>query len=261
MRRRFAQRLRRSGPLAPVEESFRILRSNIEIALADLEPAIALVTSANAGEGKTWVAVGLARSLASTGRRVVLVDLDFRRPGVHGVVGAHNERGVSDVLLDRHKVDDCLQFVELDGRPGANRGLYVLPTGPPVSEPTELLGTRRTAQILDALAQQADIVLVDTPPVLPVADTLVIGRMAAGAVLVVEAHKTSVHAVQRTMEMLTRNQTRLLGVVVNKSAGDEAEYGYGGYGDYNSVGDEPRPSDTPTAKASASARIRGGLKA
>jgi capsular exopolysaccharide synthesis family protein len=229
LRRRLSSR-RRAAPFS-FEESFRILRSNVEIALIDLEPPIVIVTSANPGEGKTWTSVGLARSLASSGHHVILVDLDFRRPGVHNAVGAHNERGVSDVLLDRATVDDCLQFIELDQRRPVNRGLYVLPTGPPPSEPTELLGSRRTAQLLDALAEQADLVLIDTPPVLPVADTLVIGRMAAGAVLVVEARKTSINAVHRTVDLLTRNQARVLGIVLNKADAGDREYGYGyGYG-------------------------------
>jgi Mrp family chromosome partitioning ATPase len=92
------------------------------------------------------------------------------------------------------------------------------------------------AQLLDALATQADIVVVDTPPVLPVADTLVIGRMAAGALLVVEARKTPVAAIQRAKDALTRSQTRLLGLVVNKMQAKDADLGYGygygyGYGD------------------------------
>jgi Mrp family chromosome partitioning ATPase len=102
-----------------------------------------------------------------------------------------------------------------------------------VSDPTELLATPRTAQLLEWLAEQADIVLLDTPPVLPVADTLVIGRLAAGAVLVVEARRTPAPAAKRAKDALTRNQTRLLGVVLNKYQARYAGYGYGdtsGYG-------------------------------
>ncbi|MBV9039967.1 MAG: CpsD/CapB family tyrosine-protein kinase [Acidimicrobiia bacterium] len=227
--------LRRSVTDANIDESFRILRSNVEVALVNLEPPIAIVTSAYPGEGKTWTVVGLARALASAGRRVVLVDLDLRKPGVHNTLVIPNEVGVSDVLLGRRSLNDCLQYVEFDGAAGPGRGLYVLTTGKGVSEPAELLGTNRTVRLLEGLAEQADLVLIDTPPVLPVADTLIIGRMVAGAVLVVEARKTSIPAVQRATEQLTRNQTRILGVVVNKSTerGDGYGYGYGyeaGYG-------------------------------
>jgi Mrp family chromosome partitioning ATPase len=107
-----------------------------------------------------------------------------------------------------------------------------------VSSPTELLSTPSMRSLLEQLASQADLVLLDAPPVLPVADTLVIGRLAAGAVLVVEARKTPVPAVRRAKDALTRNQTRLLGVVLNKfkptvgaddgtPTGVAAGYGYG----------------------------------
>ncbi|MBV8296714.1 MAG: CpsD/CapB family tyrosine-protein kinase [Acidimicrobiia bacterium] len=223
--------LRRTVRDSSIEESFRILRSNVEVALVNLEPPIAIVTSAYPGEGKTWTVVGLARALAGAGRRVVLVDLDLRKPGVHSALLIPNEIGVSDVLLGKRALDECLQYVEFDSVAGPGRGLYVVTTGKGVTEPAELLGTNRTVRLLEGLAEQADVVLIDTPPVLPVADTLIIGRMVAGAVLVVEARKTSIPAVHRSVEQLTRNQTRILGVVVNKSTERGDGYGYGyGYG-------------------------------
>ncbi|MEY2404709.1 MAG: tyrosine-protein kinase, partial [Acidimicrobiaceae bacterium] len=142
------------------------------------------------------------------------------------------ELGLSDVLLDHAALDRALQFVELGSR---DRGLYVLPTGATVNNPTELLGGARMAKLLTSLAGQADVLLLDTPPVLPVADTLVLGRMAAGAILVVEARRTPITAVQQAKDALTRNQTRMLGVVLNKMQPRDlpgAGYGYGyGYGD------------------------------
>lgn len=199
--------------------------------MADLERPTVVVTSANPGEGKTSTCVSLARSFALAGLRTVLVDLDLRHPDAHRVIGGHNEFGVSDVLLGRRAADECLQYIDVAST-RAKRGLYLLATGPQVSEPAELLGAGRMARLLDNMAHQGDIVLVDTPPVLPVADTLVIGRMAAGAVLVVEARRTPIPAVQKAKDALIRNQTRLLGVVVNKALSRDSEYGYGyGYGD------------------------------
>jgi non-specific protein-tyrosine kinase len=104
--------------------------------------------------------------------------------------------------------------------------------------------------LLEALSKQADIVLLDTPPVLPVADTLVIGRLAAGAVLVIEARRTPIPAVIRAKDALTRNQTRVLGVALNRlqdrDAGESTGYGYGygyGYGSGASAGERPRPGE------------------
>jgi capsular exopolysaccharide synthesis family protein len=218
-------------------EAFRVLRSNLLVTIADLANPTVVVTSAFAREGKTATTANLAQAIATAGPRVVLVDADLRNPALHRLLGAHNEHGLADVLLDREPLEDCLQYVELpSGDFGQPAAMYFLATGAPVSNPTELLATPRTGQLFDSLAAQADIVLLDTPPVLPVADTLVVGRLAAGALLVVEARRTPVTAVQRAKDALTRNQTRLLGVVLNKfqpkfAGADETGHGFGyGYG-------------------------------
>ena len=213
-------------------EAYRVLRSNLLVSLNDLERPTVLVTSAYAEEGKTSTSAHLAASLAAGGHRVVLVDLDLRHPNLHAWFDVHNEYGVSDVLLERRPVDECLQYVEVGEGPNATpRGLYMMATGPPVNSPAELLGTNRTAQLLKALARQADVVLIDTPPVLLVADTLVIGRMVAGAILVIQSRRTPMPAVQQAKDALIRNQTRLLGLVINKFQARDGGYGYGyGYG-------------------------------
>jgi len=217
------------------EESFRIIRSNLEVALLDLERSSVVITSAYEGEGKTGVCVNLAISLALAGKRILVVDFDLRQPNTHVLLGGHNEIGLTDALLERASVRDSLQYIEIGA--GATRqptGLYLLPTGTPVSNPTELLGTPRVSRLLDVLARQADIVLLDAPPVLPVADTLVIGRMAAGAILVVEARRTPHGAVTRAKDALIRNQTRILGIVLNKQREREPGYGHRyGYGRAN----------------------------
>ncbi|MDP1821171.1 MAG: CpsD/CapB family tyrosine-protein kinase [Acidimicrobiales bacterium] len=215
------------------DEAFRVLRSNLLVAIDDLSNPIVVVTSAQAGEGKTSTSVMLARSLALAGPRVVLVDLDLRRPDAHRLLGADSVPGVADVLSDRREIQECLQFLPPPKGSPAASGLYFLPAGNLGTNPTELLGTPRTGRLLDALAKEADIVLLDTPPVLPVADTLVIGRLAAGAVLVVESRRTPVQMVNRAKAALIRNQTRILGVVLNqlRSSDDDGGYAYGyGYG-------------------------------
>lgn len=215
--------------LADREEAFRVLRSNLLVAIDDLANPVVIVTSAREGEGKTSTCVALARSLALAGPRVVLVDLDLRRPTAHRYLGADNIPGCSEVLRDQRTLEECLQFLAPSTETTNANGLYFLPAGGESSNPTELLGSTRTARLLDGLASQADIVLIDTPPVLPVADTLVIGRRAAGAVLVVEARETPVDVLNRAKSALTRNRTRILGVVLNKVRGSDdqaAPYGY-----------------------------------
>ena len=203
-----------------------MLRSNLQVALSDLQNPVVIVTSPNAGEGKTSTCVPLAQSLAAGGSRVVLVDLDLRHPDAHRLLDRPNTVGVVDILRGKAVVEDGLQFVPVSG----SAGLYFLSTGSRVDNPTELLGSTRTVMLLNALAQQADIVLVDTAPVLPVADTLVVGRLAAGALLVVEARETPVPAIQRAKDALTRNQTRILGLVLNRLRSQDATHSYGYYG-------------------------------
>jgi capsular exopolysaccharide synthesis family protein len=209
------------------DEVFRMLRSNLLVALQDLERPTVIVTSAMAEEGKTVTCANLAVSLVQAGLRVVAVDVDFRNPNLHRWFGLENNAGLSDVLLERTDLDAVLQFCVIGS---GETGLFVLPTGPSVSNPTELLGSGRMARLLESMARQADVLLLDTPPVLPVADALVLGRMAAGAILVVESRRTAITAVQKAKDALTRNQTRLLGVVLNKVQPrdmDEPSYGYG----------------------------------
>ena len=211
------------------DEAFRVLRSNLLVAIDELANPIVVVTSAQAGEGKTATAVTLARSLAAGGSKVVLVDLDLRRPDAHRLLGAPSGPGCAEVLEGHRTLDECLRLIPTP--PGAPTALhlFLLPAGQPTANPAELLGTPRTAQMLNALSDAADIVLLDTPPVLPVADTLVIGRLAAGALLVVEARHTPVQTVNRAKSALIRNQTRILGVVLNqlRAADDDAAYTYG----------------------------------
>ena len=238
------QRLPKGSTTTPAafaaREAFRVIRSNLLVNLDDLERPTVIVTSATAGEGKTATCAGLAMSLAAAGLRVVAVDLDLRHPDLHRWLGAHNEFGVTDVLLDRRPLESCLQFIEVgSGASSTPSGFYLLPTGPSVSHPTELLSTRRLATLLESLVSQSDLVLIDTAPVLPVADTLAVGRIVSGALLVVEMRKTPVGAVQRAKDALIRNQTRLLGVVMNKQQQRDADVGYYGYG--YGYGDEPGP--------------------
>ena len=112
-RRRGKSRGDRKGRWGTTREAFRVLRSNLVVAISDLENPIVVVTSAWEGEGKTSTCVNLAESIAAAGPRVVLVDLDLRKPQSHRMLGTDNTAGVSDVLLDRRSLDECLQYVQL----------------------------------------------------------------------------------------------------------------------------------------------------
>jgi len=227
-RRRSSRRAPTAAGLVSHDEAFRTLRSNLLVATSDLAHPTVMVTSAVPGEGKTSTCAALAESLAAAGPMVVVVDLDLRRPDLHTRFGIDGACGVSDVLAGRATVADCLVRVPLTGdappdedadldRGYPGRGsLFVLPAGSPVSHPSELLGGPRTAQVLEALGEHADFVLIDTPPVLPVADALGIGRLVSGALLVVETGRVPLPAVQRARAELGRHHIRVLGMVLNR---------------------------------------------
>jgi capsular exopolysaccharide synthesis family protein len=213
-----------------------VVRANLSVSLADLKRPRVAVTSPQAREGKTVTCANLAISFARAGQRVVLVDLDLRHPDAHRLVGAHNRFGAVDLLLGRRSLEDCLQYLQLPDRdPQSAPGVSFLGTGPTPRNPTELLGSPRTAAMLDELGKQADLILIDAPPVLPVADMLVLGRIVTGVVLVVEARRTTVTDVSKAKNLLIRNQARILGVVLNKVRPHDADYGGYPYGESSDV--------------------------
>ncbi len=215
-------------------QSFQVLSSGVMAAIDDVAHPIVIVTSSKAGEGKTLTCAKLAASLASRERRVVVVDCDLRQPGAHAVLGGHNSFGVTDVLLERRSIGDCLQYIAVpsgDGLP--EHGLFLVAAGPPVAEPAELLSHDRTARLLDKLADQADVVLVDTAPVLPVADTLALAAMASAAILVVDTHTARAADIERARDLLSRHGGVLLGLVLNQVRRNDGSVAYGsdhGYG-------------------------------
>ena len=140
-----------------------------------------LVTSAYANEGKTSITANLAVSLAAAGKRVGLVDFDLRHPDLHNWFGADNESACPTFSSERRRLEDCLQYLEVDtGCTQRARALCLLTDRPAVEQTTELLSSGQDIELLEALGQAGRIVLIDTPPVLPVADTLVIGRIVSG---------------------------------------------------------------------------------
>lgn len=168
-----------------------------------------VVTSADAGDGKSSVAAPLARALAATGERVLLVDADLRRPRQHEVFETGLSPGLTDVLDGRADLDACL--VPCSGRPT----LALLPAGAVSACSTELVGTHRMSALLTHWAAQGYLVVIDAPPLLPVIDGAVLARMAQGALLVTRARRTSREHLAEAAELLRTSGAGLLGVVVN----------------------------------------------
>ncbi len=221
-------------PHSATSESYRSLRTALEFAAIEHKIGIIHITSSTSGEGKTTTAANLAVTLASTGKRVVLVDCDLRRPRVHKFFGMENAVGFTSVLVGEIDAQDALQPV--DNVPG----LLVLPSGPRPPNPAELLSTKATHSLLDTLAKFADHVVVDSPPLLPVADSSVLAGYAHATILVVAAKATSRRSLHRSLELLSQVNAPLEGIVFN-GVGSEATYGKGygyTYGDEDDGEDE-----------------------
>jgi polysaccharide biosynthesis transport protein len=209
-----------SEPNSPAAEAYRILRTSIQFLGIERQTRVIQVTSASAQEGKTTTLSNLAVAFANSGLRTVVVCCDLRRPRLHQFFGLDNAVGFTSVLLGNVALSKALQPV-----PGQDR-LLVLASGPLPPNPAELLSSSRTAELLQNLAAQADVVLVDCPPVLPVTDSIVLSQRVDATVLVVSARTTTRKAAHRSAEMLQQVDAPLIGAVLN---GVDQEGGYGGY--------------------------------
>lgn len=212
-------------------EAYRMLRVNIGFASIDREIRTLLVTSGSPGEGKSTTAANLAVAIAQTGKRVILVDTDLRRPTLLRMFHKQGVRGFTNALLvSEGDVERYLLPTEVPT-------LSLLPSGPLPPNPTELLGSQRMADLVASLKQHADIVIFDSPPVLNVADAAVLVRHCDATILVARAAKTSVSALKRTHDQLVQTGTKLLGIVLNDVAVSRSKYYYTYYG----RGNRPRP--------------------
>jgi succinoglycan biosynthesis transport protein ExoP len=196
-------------PYSATSEAFRTLRTNIRFASVHKALSALLVTSAEPGAGKTTVAANLGVVCAQAGLRVVLVDTDLRLPRLHSAFGVDNMTGLTDLLLSNS--DDITPFAQET----ALENLRIISTGPLPPNPAELLGSRRMEVVLKMIRRQADLVIVDSPPVLPVTDAAVLAPKMDGVLLVVTVHKTPRDAARQALESLTQVGGEVVGAVLN----------------------------------------------
>ena len=190
-------------------EAYRTLRTNLQFSSLDRPLRSLVVTSAVATEGKTTTAANLAVVMAQAGKRVALVDADLRRPSTHKLFGLSNGTGLTIALVEEPSaLNGFLQETEVED-------LCLLSAGPVPPNPQELLGSQRMEELLRKLEESVDIVILDTPPTLVVADANVLAARADGVLLVVNTGRTRRTAVQRAAEGLRQVGANLLGGVLN----------------------------------------------
>ena len=231
-----------SAPTSQPAEAYRSLRTSLQFARHDRPMRTLLVTSASGGEGKTTTTVNLGAVFAQAGARVVVLSSDLRRPGLNQFIEPDGHAELRSVLAGDQPLERALTPV-----PGVE-GLWALGARTVAENPTELLAGQRMGAVVSELSQRFDLVLIDSPPVLPVADALILSSYADTVLLVVAAGETRRGELRRTMEKLAQAGAPVVGAVLNKAS---AQQGYGYYGGY-------QPYVLPGNAADGAAPTRNG---
>lgn len=224
-------------------ESFRTLRTSILFSSIEHGLTTLLVTSANPGEGKTRVTANLGVAMAQAEKSVALVSGDLRRPRLNEALGGPRpSRGLTNVLSGEISLSNALIKLPVQG---AQNRLLFLSTGPVPSNPSELLSSNAMRRVLAELAEMCELVLIDSPPVLPVSDALALGHVVDGVLMVTDPRRTTRRALQQARLELGKVESRVIGVVMNRY--DDAADAYGGYEYTYAPHPEraPQPTDQP----------------
>lgn len=212
-------------PRSPVSESFRSLRTSLEFFNFESSLKSLIITSPVEEAGKSTIATNLAIVIAQSGKRVVLLDADLRRPNVHKLLNTTNRMGLSNMLRGQAGIKDVLQVSESIGN------FHVITSGSLPPNPADLLGSTRMKKIVSYLEQTFDWVIIDTPPTI-VTDAQILSTIADGAIFVVEPGKLRTNAVKASLEEFQRINANILGIVMNRIPRNK-EYYYGGYHYYS----------------------------
>jgi capsular exopolysaccharide synthesis family protein len=207
-------------PHGQAAEAYRTLRTNLLAVCRESKAKTILITSARQGEGKTSTAANLAVALAQAGRSVVLISADLRNPRVHAVFGIGNEQGLGQVLEGTLPLDEAIVETDL-------ADLRILPSGPAdaVDEPVELLQSDRMGEVLQECCR-SDFVIVDGPPIFPVADSLVLADLVDGVLFVTDAQSSTQASVAQSRRQIHQVGGRILGGILNRVPTTWSSNGY-----------------------------------
>ena len=192
-------------PLSLAAESYRRIKTSLEFSNVDKQPQVIQFCSSMQGEGKSITALNLAATYAEDGRKVIVVDLDFRRPKLHRSFRIENKNGITDVLAGNLKLDDAIKH--------GDNGIDCLNRGSSVPYPTAVLGSDNLAKVFAELRKRYEYVIVDCPPILAVSDATIIARLCDGCVFVISQSKTEKNAAKESVKILRDNNVNILGVV------------------------------------------------
>lgn len=203
----------------PATEAYRVIRTSIQFAQAGKELKTLAVTSCMPNEGKSITVANLAVVLTQAGKSVLLIDCDMRNPTVHKNFNLSNKVGLSSCISMGTALSDAVQKTSIEG-------LYALTGGVIPPNPSELLGSEQMKNVLQRAKEQYDYVLIDTPPVMPVTDALIVSRFVDGMILVIASAEGKVEMARDVKNQLVNAGANILGVVLNKVRSEHHGYGY-----------------------------------
>lgn len=211
----------------PVEEAYKVLRTNIQFCGFDKNIKTIAVTSYSPGEGKTTTSINLAMSMAKSGLKTLLVDADLRKPMLAKHLGDGSERGLTNLISGSVSIEDIITRTEMEN-------FYFIACGPKPPNPAEIIGSSRFGEFVEAVRGQFDMVIFDTPPLGSVIDCAILSAQVDGTVLVIASNTVEYANAQKVKEQLEKVNARILGVVLNKMKKSEYRYYYNYYYNYGS---------------------------
>lgn len=221
---------------SPISEAYRTLRTNIQFVSVDSGMKTIMITSACPEEGKSFTVANLAVCMAQSGKSVLVVDADLRKPTQHKFFGVENGEGLSVALIESQAQNpDYKGYIRETDVPGVR----VITAGPIPPNPTELLGSKVMKHLVRVLSEQFDVVLFDTPPILAVTDAAILAQEVDRVILVLASGKVNKDSAKRAKELLNQVNAKILGSVLNKVEMKASEYYY----NYYEGSDVPRKRD------------------
>lgn len=200
--------INRENSRSPMAEAYRTLRTNLKFTEIDKSCRSILVSSASPMDGKSTTAANLALVMAQTGKKVILVDCDLRKPSVDQIFKLQNHFGMTNYLSGSADIDELIHE-------DAAENLSILCSGPIPPNPSEILGSVKMSSLWSELCEKYDYVIIDSPPVLAVSDASILSAQVDGVLLVIRSAVTRIDMAQQAKEQLSRSNAYLMGVVLN----------------------------------------------
>lgn len=205
-------------PVCVAAEHYRRVKVSLDFISVDRELRVMQITSSTMGEGKTTALLNIAVTYAEDQKRVLLIDLDLRRPKLHRAFKLENRNGLTDYLAGNISLEQAIKHTD--------RKIDLLNSGSKVPYPTTLLGSEALATLIEKLRGEYDMILLDTPPVLSVTDCCITSKLTDGSIFIVSQKVTDKNAAKEAVSVLRQNNVNLLGVVFTEVSKSKGGYGY-----------------------------------